>query len=61
MVGCWNAPRRLLKGVVKAITRSSRIDAKLGSPGEAQCCGGLNPGGADNRWHRGQHYCQLDA
>ena len=43
----WNAPRRSKNGVVKAINRDSRIDAKPGLPGEAQCCGGLNPGGID--------------
>ncbi|AKK82795.1 hypothetical protein ABY61_16555 [Klebsiella aerogenes] len=48
----WNAPRRLPKGGVKAMTRSSRIDAKPGSPGEAQCCGGLNPGGIDKLLER---------
>ncbi|WP_155955359.1 hypothetical protein [Klebsiella aerogenes] len=52
VVGCWNAPRRLPKGVVKAMTWSSRIDAKPGSPGEAQCCGGLNPGGINKLLER---------
>ncbi|TXU79101.1 hypothetical protein D4N00_14905, partial [Klebsiella aerogenes] len=31
---------------------SSRIDAKPGSPGEAQCCGGLHPGGIDKLLER---------
>ncbi|MBW5982981.1 hypothetical protein CF026_09145 [Klebsiella michiganensis] len=33
--------------------RSSRIIGKPGSPGEAQCCGGLNPGGIE-RWVAGK-------
>ena len=41
------------KGEVLASGPGSRIIGKPGSPGEAQCCGGLNPGGIE-RWVAGK-------
>ena len=32
---------------MRGAVRGRRITGKPGSPGEAQCCGGLNPGGID--------------
>ncbi|MFX0343069.1 hypothetical protein ACOJ23_27830, partial [Klebsiella oxytoca] len=43
----WNASRMVRNGGVRVADRASRIVGKPGSPGEAQCCGGLNPGGID--------------
>ena len=40
-------------GGVRVADRASRIVGKPGSPGEAQCCGGLNPGGIDG-WVAGK-------
>ena len=39
-------------GGVRVADRASRIVGKPGSPGEAQCCGGLNPGGIDKLLER---------